>query len=38
LGKTAADQTLEPSITPLGQRSCPPLYFSSILQVGGIGQ
>ena len=23
---------------PLCQRSCPPLYFSSISQVGGIGQ
>ena len=24
--------------TPLCQRSCPPLYFSSISQVGGIGR
>ena len=23
---------------PLCQRSCPPLYFSSISQVGGIGR
>ena len=25
-------------IGPLCQRSCPPLYFSSISQVGGIGR
>jgi len=25
-------------VHPLCQRSCPPLYFSSNFQVGGIGQ
>ena len=36
LGQVALNN--QPVPVPLCQRSCPPLYFSSISQVGGIGQ
>jgi len=32
-----ARKTAEKELAPLCQRSCPPLCFSSISQVGGIG-
>ena len=34
----AAAPSDQMAIAPLCQGSCPPLYFSSISQVGGIGQ
>jgi transposase len=33
-----AGENAETFLTPLCQRSCPPLYFSSNFQVGGIGR
>ena len=38
LSKPLAPMSLDVVATPLCQGSCPLLYFSSISQVGGIGQ